>query len=152
VFRYPTYARIDCDDICGDKLQQNRTERSFEHALPSPDGKYIVILGQGGFIIVLSNLTKQWIGEMKMNATCRTAAFTPDGRFLFTGSGESIGPSLFLLLLLMFLIKSFLSTVDGQVYQWDMNTRKCVHKYADEGSLKVTSLAISPDGAYQAIG
>jgi len=37
---------------------------------------------------------------------------------------------------------------DGRVFVWDMNTRDCVHVFHDEGTLRSTALAASPDGAY----
>lgn len=54
-------------------------------------------------------------------------------------------------LLLVFVI-SFPSTGDGEVYVWDMNTRRCVHKFRDEGCLKSTTLSASKDGQYLACG
>ena len=47
---------------------------------------------------------------------------------------------------------SFLSAGDGEVYVWDMNARRCVHKFRDEGCLKSTSLSASKDGQYLACG
>jgi len=41
---------------------------------------------------------------------------------------------------------------DGQIYIWDIGTRKCIHRYIDDGCLQGTTLAISPNGKYQAAG
>ena len=46
----------------------------------------------------------------------------------------------------------FPSAGDGEVYVWDMNTRRCVHKFRDEGCLKSTTLSASRDGQYLACG
>lgn len=52
----------------------------------------------------------------------------------------------------VFMVFSLFSAGDGEVYVWDMNTRRCVHKFRDEGCLKSTSLAVSKDGQYLACG
>ena len=46
----------------------------------------------------------------------------------------------------------FVSVGDGEMYVWDMNTRRCVHKFRDEGCLKSTTLSASRDGQYLACG
>lgn len=57
----------------------------------------------------------------------------------------------FFVLLLIFGV-FFPSAGDGEVYVWDMNTRRCVHKFMDEGCLKSTTLSASRDGQYLACG
>lgn len=56
----------------------------------SPDNKYLVFLGKDGYIVIVSNKTKQWIGNMKMNGHVTTATFSRDGRFLYTGGGTQL--------------------------------------------------------------
>ena len=55
-------------------------------------------------------------------------------------------------MIFLFLSFVFLSVGDGEVYVWDMNTRRCVHKFRDEGCLKSTTLSASRDGQYLACG
>ena len=40
----------------------------------------------------------------------------------------------------------------GSIYKWDLRTRRCVNKFVNEGALRNTSLAISPDGSFLATG
>ena len=39
---------------------------------------------------------------------------------------------------------------DGQIYKWDLETRKCVHKFIDEGAVKSTTIDLSKNGEYLA--
>lgn len=41
---------------------------------------------------------------------------------------------------------------DGEVYLWDVGKRACINRFIDSGSLSSTTLAVSPDGRYQAAG
>ena len=74
----------------------------------SPDNQLIVFQGRDGYIPLLSNKTKQWIANLKMNGSVTDVAFTPNSRHLLsTGS-------------------------DGQVYVWDLNTRDCIHQFCND--------------------
>ena len=43
--------------------------------------------------------------------------------------------------------------VGGEVYLWDVrSSRSCVHRFTDEGCLRGTALAVSPDNRYLATG
>ncbi|KAI8834501.1 WD40-repeat-containing domain protein [Chytridium lagenaria] len=41
---------------------------------------------------------------------------------------------------------------DGEIYQWDLASRQCLHRFFDEGSVKSATLAISPDNSLIATG
>lgn len=40
----------------------------------------------------------------------------------------------------------------GEVYIWDIGSRRLKHKFTDEGSIKGVSLAVSPNGDFIAAG
>ncbi|XP_020618605.1 U3 small nucleolar RNA-associated protein 18 homolog, partial [Orbicella faveolata] len=130
VYRIPP----QCQGSSHCRLQQNirslpgREERYFDKFHVSPDGKHLVFVGTNGYLILLSSKTKQWIGNLKMNSSVSAVTFNADGSRMFTAGG------------------------DGEVYVWDMNTRRCVHKFRDEGCLKSTTLSASRDGQYIACG
>lgn len=105
-----------------------REEKSLEKAFVSPDNKYIAILGNDGYIILLSMKTKQWTANLKMNGAVRSITFSADGNYLFSAGSE------------------------GYCYQWDLRTKKCVSKFLDEGNLYCTSLAVSPNSSYIVTG
>lgn len=105
-------------------LEENNMKR-FEI---SPDGRFIVFLGDYGHLHLLSASTKEWIDSLKMNGSVESAAFSSDGSRLF-----SIGD-------------------DGEVYIWDMNTRSAVHRFRDEGCLKGLAIAVSKNNHYVATG
>ncbi|XP_048335681.2 U3 small nucleolar RNA-associated protein 18 homolog [Ziziphus jujuba] len=105
-----------------------REEKSLEVFEVSPDSSTIAFVGNEGYILLVSTKSKEMIGTLKMNGTVRSLAFTDDGRQLLSFGG------------------------DGQVYHWDMRTRSCFHKAADEGCINGTSLCTSPNGALFAAG
>ncbi|KAJ3381741.1 U3 snoRNP protein [Entophlyctis sp. JEL0112] len=107
---------------------RGREEKSFERCTASPCGKYLAFLGRNGYIILVSGRSKQWIANLRMNGTVRAIDFSKDGRWLF-----SVG-------------------ADGEVYQWDLATRQCVHKFTDEGAVKVNVISVSPDNSLIATG
>ena len=41
---------------------------------------------------------------------------------------------------------------DGEVYVWDLSSRRCIHKFTDEGCVLGTKVAVSPDGQRVACG
>jgi U3 small nucleolar RNA-associated protein 18 len=69
-------------------LFSGRTESKLKKFLISPDNNFLVFLGNDGYIVIVSNKSKQWIGNLKMNGQVTAAAFSPDGRFLYTAGGD----------------------------------------------------------------
>lgn len=107
---------------------KGHSKEIFSKFQVSPDNQLIAFQGRDGYIPLLSNKTKQWIADLKMNGSVSDVAFTPNSRHLLsTGS-------------------------DGQVYVWDLNTRDCIHRFIDDGCVRGTSLAVSPNGRHVACG
>ncbi|XP_029650420.1 U3 small nucleolar RNA-associated protein 18 homolog [Octopus sinensis] len=94
----------------------------------SPDGRYIVFLGQYGYMHLVSSNSKEYLTSLKMNGSVDAAAFSKDGDRMF----------------------SFGS--DGQVYVWDMNSRCCIHRFYDDGCVNGTAVSVSPNYKYLACG
>ena len=110
--------------------------------------------------MLLSSASKQLVGTMKINGPLHSAAFSFDGNILFAAGGcphthtvtylsrSPFSPSISL----SFAIHPFPSSlslsnsVNGEVYEWDVGSRKCVGRWYDEGRSGVTSLATSADG------
>ncbi|GBG61499.1 hypothetical protein CBR_g21842 [Chara braunii] len=120
-------------DILGGRVERvdnimGREERSLETFELSPDNNVAAFLGKDGYVMLVSQRTKQWIANLKMNGTARTLAFTAGGQELIT-SGS-----------------------DGDIYHWDMRTRQCIDKGKDEGCVRATAIASSLDGRYMATG
>ncbi|KAI9342883.1 WD40-repeat-containing domain protein [Obelidium mucronatum] len=107
---------------------RGRDEEMFNKFVVSPSGKFIAFLGRDGYIVLISGQSKQWIANLRMNGTCTAFDFSKDGRFLYSIGG------------------------DGEVYQWDLATRQCVHRFFDEGAVNVHHLAVSPDNSFIATG
>jgi len=107
----------------------SRDERSMARFVVSPDGAYIAVLGTDGYIMLISGRTKHQVGSMKQNGSVRSATFSPDSTLLM-----SVGNA-------------------GQVYVWDVATRRCLYTHADEGSIHSTAIALDPAGlGYYATG
>lgn len=104
------------------------TEQRMMKFQVSPDGRFIVFVGNYGYMYLLSGKNKELIDTLKMNGTVSSMCFTPDGSQLL-----SFGD-------------------DGEVYVWDLSTRECVHKFIDEGCMKGTSVAVSRNNQYIACG
>ncbi|KAF9970422.1 U3 small nucleolar RNA-associated protein 18 [Actinomortierella ambigua] len=105
-----------------------RQEKSLEKFTLSPCGKWIAFLGRDGYIVLVSYQTRQWFKNLKMNGNVRAVAWSSDGTHLY-----SIG-------------------VDCEVYQWEVSTGKCLHRFFDDGGFKPTALAVSPDNKFFAVG
>ena len=66
---------------------KGHSKEKFSNFIVSPDDRFIAFSGKDGYIILVSNKTKQWVGEFKMNGSVTGVAFTPDSlRLLSTGS------------------------------------------------------------------
>ncbi|KAL1779892.1 U3 small nucleolar RNA-associated protein 18-like [Sigmodon hispidus] len=94
----------------------------------SPNGSFLLISGIAGFSHLLSMKTKELIGSMKINGRIAASSFSSDSKRIYTSSGN------------------------GEVYVWDVNSRKCINRFLDEGSLCGLSIATSKNGQYVACG
>jgi U3 small nucleolar RNA-associated protein 18 len=90
-------------------------------AQQSRDAKACVaFLGNEGTVGIVSLLSRQLVGSVKMNGNVRCAAFDPAGLELYTGG------------------------TDGRVCVWDMRQQhRCLHSFVDEGCIRSTQLAVS---------
>lgn len=52
----------------------------------------------------------------------------------------------------LFNIEEYKFLENGEIYEWDMNTRTCIKKFMDDGCLQGTSLALSSDDQFLATG
>ena len=120
-------------DITGGNISKinnirGRDEKSWENFEISPDGQLIALLGNDGYIVLLHGKTKQWIANLKINGSVRAMAFTSDSSKLYATGG------------------------DGEVYIWDLRSRRCLHRHVDEGSMSGTSISVSNNGNIYAVG
>ncbi|KAM6403469.1 U3 small nucleolar RNA-associated protein 18 homolog [Rhynochetos jubatus] len=104
---------------------EERFLRSFEI---SPDGSFMLVTGTSGYLHLLSMKTKELISTMKINGRCTASAFTPDSSKIYSYSKE------------------------GEVFIWDVRSRKSLHKFEDEGSLEGKCIAVSKNNQYVACG
>ncbi|KAM9639138.1 U3 small nucleolar RNA-associated protein 18 homolog isoform 1-T2 [Morphnus guianensis] len=104
---------------------EERFLRNFE---VSPDGSFMLLTGTSGYLHLLSMKTKELISTMKVNGRCTASAFTPDSSKIYSYSKE------------------------GEVFIWDVRSRKCLHKFEDEGSLEGKCIAVSKNNQYVACG
>jgi len=107
---------------------RGREETSLKNSVVSPDDKLIAFLGDNGSTILVSQETKNIIGTLKMNSDVHCATFSPNGKTILTG-GEG-----------------------GDVYVWDVGTRRCISRYHDDGSLKISAISVSNNSVYEAVG
>lgn len=100
----------------------------FKRFIVSPDFQTMAFQGQQGNIHLLSGKSKEWIGTMKMNGSVSDLAFSGDSKQLL-----SVGDA-------------------GKVYIWDLRSRSCSSTFMDDGCVGGTSIAVSPNDAYVAVG
>ncbi|KAI7820316.1 WD40-repeat-containing domain protein [Gamsiella multidivaricata] len=105
-----------------------RKEKSLEKFSLSPCGRWIAFMGRDGYIILVSSSTKQWVKNMKMNGNVRAVAWSSDSTYLYSVGG------------------------DAEIYQWEISSGKCLHRFLDEGGFKPTCIAISPNDQFWAVG
>lgn len=98
-----------------------RKERSLERFTVSPDGRVIAFVGNDGYIILIDGFSKRWIGDLKMNGSVRAITFSKDSEYIM-GSGS-----------------------DGDVYKWNVKSRRCVERFHNEDGTITSSLAASKD-------
>ncbi|XP_069786017.1 U3 small nucleolar RNA-associated protein 18 homolog [Narcine bancroftii] len=94
----------------------------------SPDGSFLMFIGTAGYLHLLTMKTKELVGNMKINGQAIGATFSPDGSMVYVNSD------------------------DGQVYVWDVKSRRCVNRFTDEGCLRGTCISVSHNGQYVACG
>ncbi|KAM3922689.1 U3 small nucleolar RNA-associated protein 18 homolog [Leptodactylus fuscus] len=103
-------------------------EKSIKKFDMSPDGSLLLLNGSCGYIHLLSMKTKELIGSMKMNGQPIQAVFSPDSSKIYSCTDTS------------------------DVYVWDVNSRRCLNRFEDDGCLRGTTLAVSRDGRYVSCG
>eukprot|EP00532_Pseudo-nitzschia_australis_P011176 CAMPEP_0168235846 /NCGR_PEP_ID=MMETSP0140_2-20121125/19157_1 /TAXON_ID=44445 /ORGANISM="Pseudo-nitzschia australis, Strain 10249 10 AB" /LENGTH=601 /DNA_ID=CAMNT_0008169013 /DNA_START=42 /DNA_END=1847 /DNA_ORIENTATION=- len=96
-----------------------RDERSWERHSVSPDGKLIAFVGNDGYVVLVDSHSKQSVGSLKLNGSVRAITFTPDGSELLA-SGS-----------------------DGDIYRWDVNSRRCIERFSNGDGTITSSLAAS---------
>lgn len=94
----------------------------------SPDGDSLLFTGSSGYLHLMTMKTKEVIRSMKVSGNVCGTAFSADGSKIFSMSEE------------------------GEVFIWDVRNSKCLSRFADEGCVKGTSIAVSRDGQYLACG
>lgn len=86
----------------------------------SPDNRYLVFLGNNGKVMFVSTASNKLLFEFKMNQDGHSMTFLDDNTLL-TGGDE------------------------GEVYIWDINMRRCIRRFSDEGSIKITCMTAKND-------
>ncbi|KAL1916838.1 uncharacterized protein VTP21DRAFT_5542 [Calcarisporiella thermophila] len=105
-----------------------REEKSLERFSLSPCGRYIAFYGRDGTVVLACQRTKQWIGNLKMNAALSGLDWRSDGEELYSVSQEA------------------------EVYRWDLKTMKCEQRWWDMGGYRPSCLALSRNDRNLAIG
>lgn len=104
-----------------------RKENGYPKFSVSPNYKYIALYGSNGYIILIDGTSYRWLYDYKINGPVYAVTFSPDSQYLCGGG------------------------VGGDVYIWNLESNKCVKRFHDEGSMKVTCISLSSNG-YCAVG
>ncbi|XP_064172489.1 U3 small nucleolar RNA-associated protein 18 homolog isoform X2 [Anguilla rostrata] len=103
-------------------------EKKVKEFQISPDGMFLLLSGTSGYLHLVTMKTKELVRSFKINGEVRGAAFSQDGSRIYISSDE------------------------GEVFIWDVKKNKCINRFADDGSLSGTSIAVSQNGQYIACG
>mmetsp|Transcript_9469 Transcript_9469/g.18261 ORF Transcript_9469/g.18261 Transcript_9469/m.18261 type:complete len:399 (+) Transcript_9469:2856-4052(+) len=90
--------------------------KQLKTVIKSPDSNYATFLTDDGYLLFTSPNSTRLLFELKMNGTAQAASFADDTT-IYSGGSE------------------------GDVYEWDLRTRRCVRRFADEGNTHVTALS-----------
>ena len=127
-------------ELGGDDAQaSNNFGGSLENFKFSPDGRFVAIAGRRGYVHLLDWGTAgsgmisggnggQLIGQIKMNTGIRGLAWIKGGTELVT-----VGD-------------------DAAVYVWDVGTRKCIHRWKDDGGFGPSFVEVDRNDKYVAVG
>ncbi|KAL1456092.1 hypothetical protein WDU94_000846 [Cyamophila willieti] len=99
-----------------------------EKKIMSPDLNSIAICGDNGTIRLYSSRSKEFCTQFKMNCYVNDVCFAPNGTTLYSTGGT------------------------GEIYEWDVRSPVPVQTFTDDGCIKGSRLAISPDGKLLAAG
>ncbi|KAL1456093.1 hypothetical protein WDU94_000846 [Cyamophila willieti] len=100
----------------------------FQNFRMSPDLNSIAICGDNGTIRLYSSRSKEFCTQFKMNCYVNDVCFAPNGTTLYSTGGT------------------------GEIYEWDVRSPVPVQTFTDDGCIKGSRLAISPDGKLLAAG
>uniref|UniRef100_H3BXR2 U3 small nucleolar RNA-associated protein 18 homolog n=1 Tax=Tetraodon nigroviridis TaxID=99883 RepID=H3BXR2_TETNG len=93
-----------------------------------PEGGALLLQGTNGYLHLLTLKTQEVVSSMKVNGDVSAATFSHDGAHIFAHSDE------------------------GDVYVWDVRSRRCVNSFTDDGCVSGTSIAASLNGRHLACG
>lgn len=105
-----------------------RYQENIKNFRMSPDSKQFAVCGENGSIRLYTSRTKEFVQQMKMNCYVNDVVYAPNGNTLYSCGGT------------------------GEIYEWDLRSPLPVQTFTDDGCIKGTRLAISPDGQLLAAG
>lgn len=93
-----------------------------------PVGDTVLLWGSRGYLHLLTLKTNEVVRSLKLNGEVSAVAFSSDGNSVFSSSEE------------------------GEVYVWDLRSSRCLNRFTDDGCVRSTSMAASPNGRFLATG
>jgi len=95
---------------------------------PALGSDLMAFIGRFGDIHILSQKSRTKLFTLKSNDNVNSVAFSPDGSQLYShGAG-------------------------GEVYIWDLKAQDCIHRFADDGCVRGTAIAVSKNNRYLSTG
>lgn len=111
--------------VCIKGLEHAPNTKNF---VISPDGRHMCLVGQYGYLHLLSVRTRELVHTFHMNGPAEAVCFSSNGETMLS-HGD-----------------------DGEVFIWDIKSRTCRHKFIDEGCTKGTGVCVSSGDLYVATG
>lgn len=122
--------RCDLAGFFASRMNRSHTIGSIpiKNCLYSRDNRYIAFIFSSSSLVLVHRGTKQIYTQLKVSDTVRSACFCPTGDYIYVLS------------------------VRGNVFKFELSSRTCVYKFADQGCLKARSIDVDTSGRFIAIG
>lgn len=98
------------------------TQPNFEKFKISPCGKHIALIGELGWMNMLSARNAQWVAGAKVDDAIVDLVWTHDGSHVIMANSH------------------------GDVWEWDVKTRQFTSRWRDEGGIGICKLALGGKG------
>ncbi|KAH3681503.1 hypothetical protein WICPIJ_007526 [Wickerhamomyces pijperi] len=105
------------------------TQRSFENFKISPRGTFLALMGNSGWVNILSAVTTQYVQGFKIEGTLVDFDFAHDESFIIIANSI------------------------GEIWEFDMKTKKVIRKWNDETGVGITKVKLGgKNNKYVAVG
>lgn len=128
-YMYAWDLRSGCTEKISRMYGHESTQRSFENFKISPKGTYLALMGNSGWVNILSAISTQYIHGFKIEGTLIDFDFSHDESFVIIANSI------------------------GEIWEFDLKTKKVIRKWSDDTGVGITKVKLGgKNNRYVAIG